>query len=68
MRIYRMIEMVLKRYRLVSTTARRHVSLPFLFCFNAACVAFLTYCMAKTRQTQSHPYHFTLKPPLLFAA
>ena len=68
MRIYRMIEMVSKRYCLVSTTARRHVSLPFLFCFNAACVAFHTYCMAKTRQTQIHPYHFTLNPPLLFAA
>ena len=67
MRIYRMIEMVLKQYRLVSTIARRHVSLPFLFCFNAACVAFLTYCMAITHQTQSHPSHFTLNPPSLFA-
>ena len=68
MRIYRMIEMVSKLYRLVGAAARRHVSLPFLFCFNAACVVFHTYCMAKTRQTQSHPYHFTHKPPLLFAA
>lgn len=58
MRIYRMIEMVLKRYRLVSTVARRHVSLPFLFCFNAACVAFHTYCMTITHQTLSYPLSF----------
>ena len=67
MRIYSVIEMVSKLHRLVSTAVQRRVSLPFLFCFTAACVGFSCLLHGQNHQTPSQQQLFTLNPPSLFA-